>query len=300
MVGAPGGGGATDNAGAIHIFELNTGNDTWSEFDKLTAVTATEDGFFGRAVAIDGDVIAVSALLDEDEEAEDGIVFVYRYDSGTPEWALEDVLLPPSGAMNFGRSIAVDGDFIAVGYDLEGLGLAGGVAVFKQAHGVWTSHTDALVYDSLGDPEDSGFGVSVAMEDEVIVVGACGDSEDGDGRVHVFQLRDGYFERAAILEVPGIDYDDGFGLRVDIAGHLVIVGAPYQESNDSGAAYVFTGDDCFNVWQVVELTAPTPTAYRAFGSEVAISSERAMILEPTLGYYGAVYESVIDSPGGCE
>lgn len=227
VIGALGSGSTPDNSGAAYIFELNTGNNTWSQAVKLSPGTATEDAFFGRAVDVDGDVIAISALLDDEEEAEDGIVFVYRYD-GESEWELEDLLLPPSGAENFGRSIAISGDLIAVGYDLEGLGLAGGVAVYKEQHGVWSSHTDALNYTSLGEPEDSGFGVSVAMTGKAIVVGACGDSGDGDGRVHVFQLRNGYFEEVAILTAPGINEDDGFGLSVDISAALSLSALPFR------------------------------------------------------------------------
>jgi len=77
------------------------------------------DAWFGAAVALQGDTLAVGAPSGEDS----GLVFVYRRSEGT--WALSETLAPADPGFfmgGFGQSLPLDGDVLAAGlYKVEDL-----------------------------------------------------------------------------------------------------------------------------------------------------------------------------------
>lgn len=71
---------AASNAGAAYVFERNQGGaDNWGQLERITAADAAADDYFGAAVSISGDVIAVGAKYDDDKGSGSGSVYVYRW-----------------------------------------------------------------------------------------------------------------------------------------------------------------------------------------------------------------------------
>src|SRR5690606_24785177 len=66
-----GGGGASPNAGAAHVFEFDAG--LWSQVQKLTADDRSSNDNYGAAVAISLDRIMVAAAMERHEEDGGGI-----------------------------------------------------------------------------------------------------------------------------------------------------------------------------------------------------------------------------------
>jgi hypothetical protein len=71
--------------------------------------------YFGSAMASDGVTLVVSSLptVAEDKRGVEP-VFVYRRSEATDQWQIEQVIAPPSVSGFFGRSLAVDGDWLAI------------------------------------------------------------------------------------------------------------------------------------------------------------------------------------------
>jgi hypothetical protein len=86
---------------------------------------------------------------------------------------------------NFGFSVAVDGDTIAVGADQEDNGGPGAAYVLRASDGVQLAKLTAAD-GAAGDR----FGVSVAIEDDTVVAGAIKASTGG--AAYVFQLSNSY------------------------------------------------------------------------------------------------------------
>ncbi len=71
---------AASNAGAAYVFERNAGGaDNWGQMDRITADDAVADDYFGKAVSISGNVIAVGAEYDDDAGSGSGAVYIYRW-----------------------------------------------------------------------------------------------------------------------------------------------------------------------------------------------------------------------------
>ncbi|KOR28976.1 hypothetical protein TI04_09735, partial [Achromatium sp. WMS2] len=112
---------------------------------------------------------------------------------------------------------------------------------------------------------DDGFGYSIAMDGDTLVVGAYAEDSSASGgqadntatdagSAYVF-TRDasGTWSQQAYLKASNAGAGDLFGWSVAIAGDTVVVGAPYEDSSatggqadnsasNAGATYVFTRD----------------------------------------------------------
>jgi hypothetical protein len=134
-----------------------------------------------------------------------------------------------------------------------------------------------------GDPGDSNFGTSVAVDGNTAVVGALGDNGIGGntGSAYVF-VRSGstWTVQAHLFASDGGDADL-FGASVAISGNTVVVGAYFDDSPSSqeGSAYVFVRSG--TTWtQQAKLVAPDASVADFFGFSVAVSGDTALVGAP--------------------
>ena len=129
--------------------------------------------------------------------------------------------------------------------------------------------------DLASDESDSGskFGISVALDGEVLVVGARGDDNAGGsdaGAVYVF-VRDAgsgaWSEAQKLLASDGSQYDL-FGISVALEGDRALVGASSDDNaggSSAGAAYVLERQPDGSWAQVAKLLADDGAASDVFG-----------------------------------
>ena len=101
--------------GAVYVFRY--GGATWVEEQELLASdSAFQDGF-SLSVSVSGGVTVVGAVGDDDNGAQSGSAYVFRYDSKSDTWVEEQKLLPSDqgGADQFGRAVSLDGDTAVIG-----------------------------------------------------------------------------------------------------------------------------------------------------------------------------------------
>ena len=128
------------------------------------------------------------------------------------------------------------------------------------------------------------FGISVAISDGTIVVGAHNDDDKGSnsGSAYVFEKSDSS-DATSWTQVAKLTADDGaasdyFGVSVAISDGTIVVGAYLDDDKykgpNSGSAYVFEKSDSSDAttWtQAAKLTADDGAASDYFGVSVAIS-----------------------------
>lgn len=173
-----------------------------------------------------------------------GAVFVFeRADEGT--WFEAAKLLASDGQEedHLGEALSIDGDTLVAGATgVDDLGSAAGAAyVFERFDGVWTETAKLLASD--GQSGDA-FGDQVAVEGDVLAIGAPGKSDLGpvSGAAYVFQRNaSGAWEQTAKLLSPdGRGYDE-FGY-VSVDGDTLVVGSKRGRTApgvNSGTADVF-------------------------------------------------------------
>ncbi|MDJ0610038.1 MAG: FG-GAP repeat protein [Kiloniellales bacterium] len=128
---------------------------------------------------------------------------------------------------------------------------------------------------------NDGFGRSVAISGNTVVVGAGGDEDAGlqqSGSAYVFQRSGTAWSEQAKLTASDAAAEDFFGSSVAISGDTVVVGAYRDDDagNSSGSAYVFQRNG--TAWsEQAKLTAGDAAAEDLFGFSVAISGDTVVV-----------------------
>lgn len=273
--GLPSGGFFPDPAGAAYVF-VRTGG-IWTQQQKLTGSNTGDSDNFGSAVAIDGNTIAIGAKFEAgagNTLTDSGAAYVFSR-SGTT-WA-QDAYLKASnaGALDeFGSSVAVSGDTIAVGAPFEDDNgqEAGAVYLFEKDSSSW------LQTAKLGGGEIAAgdfFGTSVALDAGRLVIGARGDDNgaNGSGAAYVFRKVAATWgnENRLKATIPAATAE--FGTSVAIWGERIVCGAPGDDAAGNNAGAVFSFHRSTSGWGAsTNHPATNPGAGDGYGGAVTISA----------------------------
>lgn len=222
--------------GRVVVYEL--GPVGWELTAYLRSDLPRSLSDFGNAVAVQGDLIAVGSLQDDEAITDGGAVHLFRR-MPDGSWPHVQRLHPldPQWAAQFGWSVALDEGRLAVGCmscvtDAEPLIASGTACVFED------DGTGQFVERAVVAAADvqvrAGFGYSVALDEDLLVVGEPGWDERSDdrvGRVHVFSgMADGSWVLDAELLPPSRQDWDESGLAVKIEDGVVAVGSDGPDS----------------------------------------------------------------------
>ena len=276
------------DAGAAYVFVRD--GDSWSQQAYLKASNTDTGDDFGSSVSISGDTIVIGARGEasnttgvnggqsDNSWPNAGAAYVFVRNGTT--WSQQAYLKASNTDAfdNFGTAVAVSGDTIVVSATSED-SLATGVngdqgngpisnpntgaayVFVRDEFGSWTQQ--AYLKASNTDIRD-GFGSSVSISGETIVVGALSESsgdasneldnsEVAAGAAYVFVRNEATWSQQAYLKASSPDEDDQFGASVSISGDTIVVGSDGEDSDaigingddsdnsrpNSGAAYVF-------------------------------------------------------------
>ena len=249
-------------SGAGYVFDGSTG---WDQVTKLTASDAAANDQFGTSVAISGDLAIVGAPGDRDDGPDSGSAYLF---DGSTGWSQIAKLTASDAAAvdRFGTSVAINGDLAIVGAPLDDDGGpdSGSAYLFDASTG-WGEVAELTASDAGRGDE---FGYSVAIGDDVAIVGAWDDDDVGSasGSAYLFDGSTGWGQIAK-LTASDAGRGDEFGYSVAISGDLAVAGARLDDDSGSasGSAYVFDRSIGWNL--VAKLTesgaaAPTNSASR--------------------------------------
>ena len=185
--------------GSAYVFTKPSGG--WAaatETAKLTAHDGADNDYFGFSVAVDGDTVVVGASEDDDDDENSGSVYVFTKPGGGWATATETAKLTAfDGAAFdfFGRSVAVDGDTLVVSAfaDDDNGERSGSAYVFtKPSSDGWAEATEAAKLTASDGGSFDHFGLSVAVDEGTVVVGAPHENESGSdaGSAYVYEVSD--------------------------------------------------------------------------------------------------------------
>ena len=241
IVGAPKDTPAGIDSGSAYVF-IRTGG-TWIIEAKLTGSSLAPNDMFGWSVAIDGDTAVVGALSDSSNGVNSGAAYVFTRTDGI--WTEQARLTAGDAfpAANFGRSVAISGDTIAIGApgNPDKGPNTGATYVFARNDGAWTQQAKLTASDASSS---DNFGWSVSISDDTVAAGAFGDAEKGldAGSVYVYKRDGTSCTEQASLTATGAAVNHKLGTSVSISGNDLVAGAPgdFQKGTETGAAHVFT------------------------------------------------------------
>lgn len=257
-------GGANDaltDSGAVYVFKRSGA--AWAQEAYLKGSGTNASDYFGISVAIDADTIVVGAWGEKSNDvgvrngttggSNNAVNFygaAYVFKRTGVNWVQEAYLKPPAVTWDdrFGFSVAISGDTIVVG---------------------------AFTEDSSETGVKPG---AVAGADNATLE---------SGAAYVFRRTGSLWAQEAFLKGSNTSINDNFGYSVAIYGDTIVVGAPFEDSDEtgvkmgtmggvndsllnSGAVYVFSRSG--TTWnQTAFVKGSGTTDGDQFGKSVAIS-----------------------------
>ncbi|MCZ7599565.1 MAG: FG-GAP repeat protein [Gammaproteobacteria bacterium] len=275
-------------SGAAYVFVRD--GTTWTQQAYLKASNTGANDRFGHSVALSGDTVVVGASQEasaatgvdanqaDNSAGGSGAAYVFVRDGTT--WTQQAYLKASNtGAGDqFGFSVAVSGDNVVVGANVEdsaatgvngnqadnSASFAGAAYVFVRDGTTWTQQA-YLKASNTGAGDQFGFSVAVSGHTVVVAAhledsdatGVDGNQADNSagnaGAAYVF-IRDGTtWTQQAYLKASNAGANDNFGYSIAVSVDTVVVGARGEDSaatgvngnqadnnaEESGAAYLF-------------------------------------------------------------
>ena len=253
---------------------------------------------FGFGVAVSGTTAAVGSI---------GANIVYIYScSATSTCTLSTNFGGPSGSGWFGTSLAFNLNMLVVGaYDTTVSGYAGAGSVYIYSCTPTSPSTcGATLLSTILHPSpatSAGFGLSVDMSGDFLVVGASSYWYTGPGAAGEFGTAWGYWCPAGVCGsatalTPVQKNSMSYASSVSVSGSLVAVGASYYATN-VGQVFIYScpnGAACTNyTLSAPTVQTPVNTVYY-FGTSVSIMGGFLAVGAPSstvssLSNVGAVY-----------
>jgi len=268
-----------EDSGSAYVFIRTESN--WNQQAKLTALDASAGDSFGYGIGLSGDTLVLSAPFDDDKGKDSGSVYVFTRTGDT--WSQQAKIIAEDGSEGdvFGISIAISGDTILVGADLnEEMGFNAGAAyVFTRSGGSWTQQAKLTANDgAAGDL----FGVRVALEEDTALISARRDDDNimgiDSGSAYIFTRVGNTWDQQVKLNAPDGAKDDRFGRSVALSGDNALIGAMFQDEQgeNSGSAYLFKRSG--STWSFnTQLMPKDGSKGDVFGWNVAFSNKTALI-----------------------
>lgn len=313
------------SSGAVYIF-VRTGT-TWSQQAYIKASNPDFNDQFGHSVALSGDTLVVGARNEssaatgingnqtDNSAMNAGAVYVFVR-SGTT-WSQQAYLKASNAEAfdQFGWSVALDGNTLAVGANLESSNATGingnqadnnavrsGAAyIFVRSGTTWSQQ--AYIKASNTEANDN-FAMALGLSGDRLVVGAVnedstatginGDQSNNDaasaGAAYVFARSGTTWSQQAYLKASNTEAQDFFGDSVTIDGSTVAVGAWWEDSSAtgingdqnnnnttlSGAAYVYSFDGVS--WsQQAYIKASNTETENYFGRALVLHGDRLIV-----------------------
>jgi len=275
--------------GFADLFDATTGQ----RIAELRPMNTTQGAEFGYAVAIRGTIALVG---DPVGDAGNLSGSVYVFDVSDPQNPRQLARLRAAdGPINdgFGTSIGTSAHRAVIGAaaDDDNGDFSGSAYLFNIS-----DPASATLIAKLLPPdgaENEFFGLSVAIDRDIAIVGAPGDGDRGvdSGAAYLFDATTGRPLHKLVAEDGG--EHDFFGAAVAIDGDTIIVGARDDDENgeSSGSAYLF---DVITGRQIAKLLPQDGGRAHWFGWSVALRGDTAMIGAPKAAngqgvHAGAVY-----------
>ncbi len=193
-------------------------------------------------------------------------------------WECEPPLQPTGGQPGdqFGRSVAVDDDWLFVGAPFaNGSGI---VYVYRRDGGSLTLKQTLTASDAARGDQ---FGLTLALSGNTLIVGAPNNVGTGgslSGAIYVFNRNGDTWTQGQKLTASDAKAFDNFGFSLATDGSTILIGAPFHDeaAGNSGAAYVF--EQRSGSWsQQTRLTASDGAPDDEYGSAVSVSGSALVV-----------------------
>lgn len=272
--------------GATQTLAQCEDGETLVEQQKLTASDAGKRDWYGDSISISGNTVIVGASLANCTAGSGcGAAYIYRFNG--VGWIEEQKLTASNASFSdlFGTSVSVSSNVAVVGaeqgdcriFDID----CGASYVYRFNGTNWIEEQELKATD---DEESGGFGHSVAVSEDKIVIGRPYDDcirGTGCGSVYVYRYNGTSWAEQQRLIALDAGNRNFFGQSVTVSNDIIVVGATGDNcigssSNVCGSAYVFRFNGTYWI-QEQKLTASDAESEDLFGVSVSVSGDMAFV-----------------------
>ena len=226
---------ATRGSGGGVVYVYTRGGNGWMETGRLTGPEPAEGDGFGTDMAVSGDRLLVSSFSPF-PPADGGVHSYVRVGS---QWQHDGMIVPdglPEG-MIVGNSVVLSGDRAVLNASAP-RGGDGRVLVFRQVDGGWIQEA---ALESPGGEENTGFGGTLALSGDLLVVGAT-QAGEAAGAAYVYEHgADGWTMTSELTS--GDEPGAWFGAEALVMGDRILVAAVSPFGQTAGTVTAFTRQD---------------------------------------------------------
>ena len=280
---------AYGNVGRVNLFRRE--GSTWTPSASLLPALILPEERFGWSVALDGTRLAVGVPGGDFIDAPDsGRVEVFEWDGLAWQRValIRDAVPVPFG--QFGWSVAIEGDLLAVGTPNAargGLANSGEVSIHRRENGTWTRiATLGSVPETAGDRFGQSIAFGGAAASPLLVVGCPRDDQPSRadcGAVYLHRLDAGGIPVETTRLVGPAPLRNawlGSTVTVDSGGTCIAAGAPVADpvgiGIDAGNAVLWTRDG--SAWWGQTVSTPGQSAGERFGSSISLDPTGGLLL----------------------
>ena len=191
-------------------------------------------------------------IRDRDEGATDaGAAYVFTGSGSTWTQQAKIQASDKQASDNFGYSVSIDGDTIAVGaiYEDTGGSNAGAAYVFTGSGSTWTQQAKLMASDKAADDY---FGRSVSIDGDYVIVGATLEDTGGSnaGAAYIYSRSGSTWTEIKKIQASNVSAGPQFGTAVAIENGTVCIGAIYESTygSQSGATYIYGSQKVTNYY----------------------------------------------------
>ena len=215
--------------GVVDIYKLT--NNTWNYHQTIEAFDAGSYDYFGNSVDLNANSIAIGSYYDDDLNNNSGSVYIYKLQN--ENFHFTQKLLPDDGYANdnFGQSISIYNNWLAVGSMDDDNGINSGSAyIFGIDEDLYTQRIKISSSDGYNFDE---FSNSLCIYDNYLLVGARNDDDLGidSGSAYLYEYKGCSDEQACnydnylisdntqcYFEENGFDCDGSCFEEIDLCG----------------------------------------------------------------------------------
>jgi hypothetical protein len=221
----------TSNTGRVFVLKRNgagyVGNQTYTILEASDKATGD---LFGYSVDIDGDYIIVGAYAEAGGGTARGQAYVFNR-TGDNVWDAGTILVKPGTRTDndeFGRSVSINGDYVAVGAGRANTNVGDGFAFHRTGLNIWDAGVALGYSGSAGDEAGRGDGNAICIHGDYIILGAWGYDHGGSysngGRAYVYHRTgtntwDGGYEIKAATPVANAQFGYAVSIYTDSGGN---------------------------------------------------------------------------------
>ncbi|NRA75007.1 MAG: FG-GAP repeat protein, partial [Planctomycetes bacterium] len=235
---------------------------------------------FGSSIDSTSQFTIVGAPLDDLIGTNTGSANIFRR-IGT-QWIEEIKIFGIAAGVNdqFGASVAVDGDLVAVGAPGKFFGRGAAFLYRRVGNSWWNYEGTVTAFDAQ---PGWAFGSSVDIQDGKLVVGATmTGTGTGAGAVYVFSQSGAMWLLEQKLQSSAEEAGDHLGASVKLHDGRIAAGAPGRDAGgatNSGAVIVF--EETSGLWvESGSYQSGSPQAFGEYGTSLAMDQDHLLVGSP--------------------